>query len=369
MAKKLITFTLVVLSSLLVCLAPNPRILLADTVDKSQLNDPNNSSTESEEHADESAENDSSEEINEPDKENDDTEHNDAEGETDRTEISDTEIEESVTDPNSVKQPGADILFTGNYNQILNDYVDEQGNVNYSKLRRKRGELYAVTRELDNHPAEFFFLSKEQKKAFWINAHNALTLRLIVDNFDNYRRDKIFKRIFSGWNYPVPSIKQIAEGRNKKDFKVNGFEYRLEEIEKEQLIEQFKDVRIPFALTFASKGDSTFRNEAYDPNRLDEQLDDQVRKFVGSDKGVRIDKTNDVIYISDIFNRYKDDFINSKYGKIKKFRKFNPHFKAVLNFIYKYVEVEDAEYLDEQNFEVKFENYNWWLNEQKPKPR
>lgn len=363
MTKKLITFSFVVLSSLLVCLSPNPRILFAGTGSNSFLNDPNTSSTESEEHSDESAENDSSEEINEPDEVNDDSEHNDAEGEADRKETSDAEIEESVTDPNSVKQPGAVKLFHDNYGQVLAKYVDEHGDVDYFKLRRKRGELFAATRELDNHPAEFFFLSKEQKKAFWINAHNALTLYLIIDNYPA----NINKRILSGFIYPVPSIKQIAGGRNKHIFYVSEFEYTLEEIEKEQLIKVFKDIRVPFALTFASKGDPTFSNEVYDPNRLDEQLDDQVRNFVRSDKGVRIDKTNNVVYLSDKFNRYKSDFINSEYGKIKKFRKYKPHHKAVLNFIYKYVETKDSEYLDGQNFEVKFEKYNWWLNEQKPK--
>ncbi|MCK4999294.1 MAG: DUF547 domain-containing protein [Anaerohalosphaera sp.] len=352
MASKFITLSIAIIAGSLVCLAPTIRVAVANEADKSDArrssNDPNQITVKS------AAKDSASKKVkgSEEDSQASDNKDNIA---------SETKPAENSTSDNDETQ--VEILgevFYKKYGNILAEYVDKDGNVNYRKLRRKRGDLYSATRELDQHTAEFFFSSKAQKKAFWINTHNALTLQLIVNNYP------IEKRIFAGFLYPENSIKQIAEGRNRAYFNVIEFDYKLEEIEKEELLEGFKDIRVPFALSFACMGSANLRNEVYEPNKLDEQLDDQVRKFVRSDKGVKIDKAKKVVYLSDIFNWYKDDFINSKFAQIKKFRKYDPHIKSVLNFIVGYMKPEDAEYIESQSFEVDFQPFNWWLNEQRP---
>jgi hypothetical protein len=241
--------------------------------------------------------------------------------------------------------------------QIFPTYVDDQGLVDYKMLRRKRAELINAAREFDKvHPAQLMSWSNNEKIAFWINAHNIFTLKLIVDNYPIQPRWYLI-------NYPDSSIMQIVGGRDKKYFKIMGMEYTLREIEKEILMERFKDPRIFFALSYASMGGAFLRNEPYYPDKLDEQLDEQARKFLSSPRGFRIDRTKKIVFLSDIFNWYKPVFIE-KYGSIKKFRDRQPHIQSYLNFIVNYVSPDNVGYFESDSYVVRFQLYDWHLNEQ-----
>lgn len=254
-------------------------------------------------------------------------------------------------------------IFYAEYNKVLANYVNKDGNVNYSRLRRKRGELFTAVKALDKiKPEEFMAFSKNEKKAFWINAHNIFTLKLIIDNYPIQPITLMGRKLMI--LYPDNSIMQIPGGREKTIFNVIRFEYTLKEIEREQLLKDFKDPRVIFALTYASKGAAFLRPEAYKAEKLDEQLDDQVRKFVRNNKGLKINRTERIVHLSDMFNWYKQELLESKYGKIKKFRKYKPHVRASLNLIANYLTDEDAEFIESQNYTVKFQIFDWHLNEQ-----
>jgi hypothetical protein len=241
--------------------------------------------------------------------------------------------------------------------QIFSTYVDDQGLVDYKTLRRKRAEIINAARQFDEvHPAQVMSWSNNEKIAFWINAHNIFTLKLIVDNYPIQPKWYLI-------NYPDSSIMQIVGGREKRYFKVMGMEYTLQEIEKEILMARFGDPRIFFTLSYASMGGAFLRNEPYYPDKLDQQLDEQVRKFLSSPRGFRIDKTKKIIFLSDIFNWYKPVFIE-KYGSIKKFRDRQPDIQSYLNFIVDYVSPDNVGYFESDNYRVEFQLYDWHLNEQ-----
>ncbi|KKK74663.1 hypothetical protein LCGC14_2881530 [marine sediment metagenome] len=136
---------------------------------------------------------------------------------------------------------------------------------------------------------------------------------------------------------------------------------------------RFNDPRVCFALSFASVGSAFLRNEPYYPNKLDKQLDDQVKKYLASPKGLKIDKTKKTVHLSNIFNWNRKDFI-AKYGDIKKFRNLKPDMQAYLNFVttddllgdgrYLYISEETAKYLKNGDYQIALEPYKWHLNEQ-----
>ena len=198
--------------------------------------------------------------------------------------------------------------------------------------------------------------SNNEKIAFWINAHNIFTLKLIIDNYPIQPKWYLI-------NYPDSSIMQIVGGREKKYFKIMGMEYTLREIEKEILMKRFRDPRIFFALSYASMGGAFLLNEPYYPDKLDQQLDEQARKFLLSSRGLRIDRTKKIIFLADIFNWYKPVFI-AKYGSIKKFRDRQPHIQSYLNFIVDYISPDNVGYFESANYKVEFQLYDWHLNEQ-----
>jgi len=241
---------------------------------------------------------------------------------------------------------------------ILTTYVDKNGNVDYRNLRRKRVKLIAAVRafeELD--PREYMLLwSTREKTAFWINAYNILTLKLIVDNYP-------IKPVWYKITYPPNSIMQINGAWTRHYFEVMGIEYTLREIEREILLGQFKDPRICFALSYATMGGALLRNEPYYPDRLDEQLDDQIRKFLADPRGMRIDHHAKTIRLADIFNWYRNDFV-ARYGSVRKFRNRPAPIQAYLVLVARYIEPDNLRYLESSDYDVKFIRYDWRLNEQ-----
>lgn len=243
---------------------------------------------------------------------------------------------------------------------VFKNFVDENGNVDYLTLRRKKSELNDAVNGIANLPTEkLISWSQDEKMAFWINAHNILTVKLIIDNYP----------IKSHWwaviNYPANSIKQIIGAREKMLFRVAGFQYKLEEIE-EDIIKAFKDPRVCFALTYAAESGGILRNEAYDPDKLDKQLDDQVRKYLAREDNFKIDKSAKKIFLSSILKLKapKKAFEDSEYSAIKRFRDKPAEIRAFLNFALFYLPPENIKTLAPMDFEVEFNVFDWKLNEQ-----
>jgi hypothetical protein len=240
---------------------------------------------------------------------------------------------------------------------VLSQYVNDNGDVNYSLLRRKRSELYNVIKILETvHPAQVMAMNDAEKQAFWINAYNFCTLKLIVDNYP----------IEPKWYmilYPNNSIMQISSPWTKNYFTIQGLEYNLEEIEQELILERFKDPRICFALSNATRGGAFLRKEPYRAETLNKQLDDQVRKFLASPRGLIWEKDNTVLNMSNLFNTYRNIFLKSEYAEIKKFRHRKDDEKAWLNFLTAHLPAEQKKLLETTDYTFKFIIYDWNLNE------
>jgi len=269
-------------------------------------------------------------------------------------------------DPNGPAEPpekeSMDINVSGpivsnELENLLAAYVDENGMVNYQKLRRRRRELKPIEKKLNEmHPAEHMSFSKNERIAFWINSYNIFTLRLVIDN---YPIDPVIR-----WPiYPKNSLMQLRGPWTKHYFKVMGLEYTLREIEREMLMKKFGDPRIGFALSFANIASPPLLNEPYAPQNLDEQLDRQVKKCLSSPRWLKMDHSTKTIHLTVIFKWYEEYFIE-RYGSIKRFRDREPDIRAFLNFILNYIDPDDAKRIQNDNYEVKFLRYNWTLNEQ-----
>ena len=76
----------------------------------------------------------------------------------------------------------AEIKSDVNYDlwaKVLKGHVNEQGLVDYKKLKADRADLDQFIKQVES--ADLETMAPNEKKAFWINAYNALTMRLIVE--------------------------------------------------------------------------------------------------------------------------------------------------------------------------------------------
>ncbi|MEO0528861.1 MAG: DUF547 domain-containing protein [Bacteroidota bacterium] len=209
------------------------------------------------------------------------------------------------------------------FDTILKTYVEDNGDVDYQGIRANKLALKAYLDALStNIPTEEW--DKNEVLAYWINAYNAFTIKLIVDN------------------YPVNSIKDIKDPWGARFFKLGDKWYNLGEIE-HKILRKMEEPRIHFAINCASYSCPRLRNEAYTAAKLEEQLQAMTMDFVTDTKRNII--SADRAQLSNIFKWYKKDFTENS---------------SLIAYINKYLESPIP-----NNTRVTYLKYDWSLNEAK----
>jgi len=212
-------------------------------------------------------------------------------------------------------------------------------------------------------PKVFDTWSASRKLAFWINAYNALTLKLIIDHYPI--RTRPFAAVFA----PADSIKQIPKRWTAEFFMALGRPMSLDEIEHEILRQRgvdphertFDEPRIHVALVCAAVGCPPLRNEPFDAARLAEQFADQARRFLADPKRFRIDREAGVVRLSSIFKWFGADFV-SRYLPAEGYGAFDDDVRAPLHYVAGFLPAGQAAWLRAGQYKVRFLPYDWSLN-------
>lgn len=271
--------------------------------------------------------------------------------------LSAAEVEGPNTPNGYIGGDAFNLGFTG----IFKKYVNQQGLVNYAKLRRLRLELNEAVGELaDIKPEVYITWSRNEKIAFWINAYNICTLKGIIENYPV--KPSRFMLLF----YPANSVMHISGLRDETYFMIMGIQYTLDEIERDVLLGRFEEARACFAVCYGTMGSAPLKAEPYIGKVLEKQLDEQMRNYFSRPEALRIDETNKVVYISPIFKMYKwhEDVFFKQYGTNKLFREHQPVDRAILNFVKDFISEPNANFLKRQQYSIEYIKYNWQLNEQ-----
>jgi len=282
----------------------------------------------------------------------------------------------NVTDVNTVAtndvQPKPTVTFHEVCAGLLKMYVDDKGMVNYRLLDHRKEEIRGVLKkfaELDR--SLYNRWERADKMAFWINLYNIEMLWVIVDNYP-IQSSRLY-RLF----WPADSIRHIAPqdaiGVKKWDrykFIAMDEQFTLSEIEERFFRKEFADPRLFLATMHGTVSGPPLRNVPYRGKELSVQLDEQVRRFLQQPRVFRIDRANNVVYLSAMFEPswYGKDFIG-KYGTDKKFKSRPAATRAVLNFICNYLPAQDKAYLETADYTIRYVPYDWRLNDGSEKPR
>jgi hypothetical protein len=261
--------------------------------------------------------------------------------------------------PISAQEQDSSAFDYADYAAVLKTYVDDKGMVDYRGLKASPEKLIGYVEAMSRLPrSRYEGWSDDAKIAFWLNAYNGLTLKAIIDNYP------IKSSFFKSAVYPKNSIRQIGGVWDKLKFPVMGQKLTLEHIEHKILRVQFNEPRIHMALVCAAMGCPTLRNEPYAPGRLDEQLDDQTRDFLGNRSKFRIDRGRKRVYLSAIFKWFGKDFVKT-YGPSRNLGRHDKTKSSALSFVAGYLDESDKSYVTAGNYRVAYLDYDWSLNEQK----
>lgn len=234
------------------------------------------------------------------------------------------------------------------YAAVLQRHVKwvDQGHasrVDYAGLQGERAALQSELRAFSAVPATAFAAwTSAQKKAFLLNAYNAYTLELVLTKYPD-----------------VDSIRDLGSllrsPWKKRFFRLLGEERSLDWIEHEQLRPVFRDARVHFAANCASMGCPALRDEPYRADRLDTQLDDQQRRFLGDRSRNRFNAAAGTLQVSSLFKWYGDDFSKSGDGDANAWlSKQAPQLSD---------DVAEQARIATGAFELTFLPYDWSLND------
>lgn len=215
------------------------------------------------------------------------------------------------------------------YAALLEKYV-KHGAVDYQGFKNEEARLDQYLRVLENTDTKE--LSRNEQFAFYVNAYNAWTIKLIVSGYPGVKSIKDLGSLFkSPWK--------------KKICRIDGGIITLDHIEHNILRPRFKDPRVHFAINCAAKSCPPLISEPYEGSKLDEQLDASARAFLNNPDRNRLE--GNTLYVSKIFKWFSDDFNNDVVGFFLKY--------AVGKFKETLMENRDK-------IKVKYLHYDWSLN-------
>jgi hypothetical protein len=207
------------------------------------------------------------------------------------------------------------------WDRLLQEYVNEKGNVNYKGFLKNKEQLTLYLNQLATNTVKDSW-SKEDKLAYWINAYNAFTVKLILDN------------------YPLKSIKDIKDPWDVRFIKIGEKWMTLNDIE-HNILRKMEEPRIHFAIVCASVSCPKLSNKAFTAENLEQQLSLATTSFLADASRNTITPTE--LKLSKIFRWFAKDFKQDG---------------DIISFIKAYTKVDILE-----NAKISFEDYDWNLNE------
>lgn len=223
---------------------------------------------------------------------------------------------------------------------LLKKYVNADGMVNYRAWKADSGDSKALARYLRGLSAADVRIksTRDAKLAFWINAYNAVTIHGILRE---YPTDSIRNHTARLFGYNIWHDLQLYVG---------GAPYSLDTIE-HKILRKMNEPRIHFAIVCASISCPRLLNEAYEPDRINEQLELNAKDFFARAQNFRYDAASKRFHLSAILDWFGDDFGANQSARLRRISGWLPNTAAQTAAQRGTVKVSHLE-------------YNWQLNKQ-----
>ena len=227
------------------------------------------------------------------------------------------------------------------WGDLLAKYYDPAKGMNYKALKAQdKATLDTLRRQMA--AVEVQALPRPDQFAYWINLYNISVVGIVVDN------------------YPIESIKDLSTDPivrlnifKKPLVDTKRGKVSLNDIENEKIRDGFKDPRIHFAINCAAKSCPSIRPEPFTGSQINQQLDDQTRKFLNGPNGIRVEKKGGgvILHTTKVMDWFGEDF--DKWGGGQE------------AFIIRYASSDKRKQIEEaaSQVDIKYDDYSWALND------
>ncbi|MBI5291365.1 MAG: DUF547 domain-containing protein [Chloroflexi bacterium] len=238
-------------------------------------------------------------------------------------------------------------------------YDTVHGRVDYARLRASPtyAEYCRCARRLQSFDPVTLG-SREERLAFWINLYNALIVDAVIQ-FEVKRSVNEAPGFFwraayniGGQRYCAFDIEYGILRANAPHPAIPGAHFGASDPRRRHSLQRL-DPRIHFALVCAARSCPPIA--VYDATRIDDQLEIAARTFINNG-GAEIDRASGEVRLSQLFQWYAQDFGARPFGFGDK--------RPLLEFIAAYLPDErDREYVLQGKLTVRFQPYDWSLND------
>jgi hypothetical protein len=219
--------------------------------------------------------------------------------------------------------------------------------VDYDGFKKDRSRLQSYLEALSAVSSKAFDgWPRDRRLAFLINAYNAFTVELILTRYPDLSSIKdLGSFLKSPWK--------------KNFFSLLGDERNLDWIEHDMIRKPgvYNDPRIHMAVNCASVGCPALRDEAFVGEKLDDQLEDNLTRFLKDRSRNRYNSRNGKLEVSKIFDWYGGDFSKGYRG-----------YDTREGFFAKYADLltddpSEQERIRSKQVKINFLEYDWRLND------
>lgn len=243
-------------------------------------------------------------------------------------------------------------IDTGSFDRLLDLYVRD-GLVYYAALRSERAGLDRFVASLATAPAGFDAQSSDARKAFWLNAYNALVLRTVIEHYPIRGQSS---------EYPSNSIRQIPGAFDRRTHRVAGRDLTLDAIETTVLTE-LADPRLFLALGRGAVDSGRLRSETYVAAQIEDQLDEVLQEFATAPRHVNLDQLAQEVRVSPIFGWRSAEFVAayaaSGWGDSGR----TALERAILTAVETKLFPGERAFLEQNQFTLQYHVFDWRLND------
>uniref|UniRef100_A0A7S4M8I8 DUF547 domain-containing protein n=1 Tax=Vannella robusta TaxID=1487602 RepID=A0A7S4M8I8_9EUKA len=244
---------------------------------------------------------------------------------------------------------------------ILDKYLHENATIrginetafDYEGLRRNMDVQFTNYINSLNSLSSLNDYSLDEQWAILINAYNVFAVNMIIENPTKLRLGKL--------NWPIKSIRDISgfftQVWDLPAGYIAGQEYTMNQVE--TMVRDLNDPRIHACVVCASASCPDLQTFAFTGPGIDAQKNYSMTHFLqNTGKGLRIDSSNNIMYVSSIFNWYADDFENDNCTCLNGGRPF----QSVEAFILTFAPPSVRQYYYQYKPSMQYLSYDWHMN-------
>ncbi len=212
------------------------------------------------------------------------------------------------------------------FDALLKTYVTPDGKLDYKGLRKNKAVLDIYLNQLEETiPSKKW--SSKRAKAFWMNAYNAYSIKLIIDSYPLKKLTDIKIKGKNAWKIPFAKV-------GKKTYSLDYIEHKI-------LRRWHDDPRIHVGINAGSVSGPRFPNYAFTAKNIESKLESLMKEFINDSSKNKISLTS--VEVSKIFEWYQEDFTSVN---------------SLVDYINKYSNTKVND-----NATVSYLTYDWTLNE------